>query len=116
MKKVKKIFDDICDLSVIELGELINLAEKKFGSLDFQFNSTGKKEEKTEEKRKDLVLNKCGQNRIPVIKLIKEITNKSLLESKKILDELPKLILKDLDYNIFEEYKKKFEDLECIVK
>ncbi|MGX7583019.1 ribosomal protein L7/L12 [Candidatus Vidania fulgoroideorum] len=119
MKKVEDIFKDICSLNIIDLGRLIEMAEEKFGKLNMKIDENNfdeKKKESIDNRKKSITLNKCGPNRIPVIKLLKEITNKSLIESKKIIDELPKLIIDDIENDLFLDYKKKFEDLGCVIE
>ncbi|UOQ27818.1 LSU ribosomal protein L7/L12 (P1/P2) [Candidatus Vidania fulgoroideae] len=115
--KTSDIFKEICDLNIIKLGKLIRLAEEKFGKFKLEESSSdNKKKEEKDVKKKNLTLVKCGLNRIPVIKLIKDITNKSLIESKKILDKLPQIIVNDVDKDTFSEYKKKFEELGCFIE
>ncbi|UOQ37961.1 LSU ribosomal protein L7/L12 (P1/P2) [Candidatus Vidania fulgoroideae] len=115
--KTSDIFKEICGLNIIKLGKLIKLAEEKFGKFKLdKSNLNNKKKEEKSMKKKNLTLVKCGSNRIPVIKLIKDITNKSLLESKKILDKLPQIIVSDINKEVFSEYKKKFEELGCFIE
>ncbi|UOQ33037.1 LSU ribosomal protein L7/L12 (P1/P2) [Candidatus Vidania fulgoroideae] len=115
--KTNDIFKEICNLNIIELGKLIELAEEKFGKFKLnEINANNEKKEEKEEEKKSLTLAKCGSNRISVIKLIKDITNKSLLESKRIIDKLPQKIIDNIDKNTFIEYKKKFEELGCFVE
>ncbi|MDH3004960.1 MAG: ribosomal protein L7/L12 [Candidatus Shikimatogenerans sp. JK-2022] len=126
MKKIKKIAKEIIKLNLQEINDLYNILEKDYGlNLKYEIE---KKEEKTnnkninyEEKDKkekiennllfDIYLKSIGTIKLPVIKLINNITGLSLTESKKKIDNIPSLIKKSIK---LEEAKKIQEDFKKI--
>jgi large subunit ribosomal protein L7/L12 len=57
----------------------------------------------------DVVLTGVGQQKIQVIKAVKEITGKGLKEAKELVDKLPAVIKSDTEPEEAEEIKKKLE-------
>ncbi|MGX7589256.1 ribosomal protein L7/L12 [Candidatus Vidania fulgoroideorum] len=112
--KIKKIFNSICKLNIIDLFKLLKMIEKKF-NINHCFGSNIEKQDKVA-KTYSLNLTSLGQSKIMVIKLIKEITNLSLIESKKISDSLPSCIIKDVEKKKAINIKKKFDEIGCETK
>ena len=57
----------------------------------------------------DVVLTSVGQQKIQVIKAVKEITGKGLKEAKELVDKLPAVIKAGAEPEEAEEIKKKLE-------
>lgn len=119
VEKVQKIIDEISSLTVVELNELIKALEDKFGvsaatafipSVSVSAGSETKSEEGKSEF--DIHLVSSGENKIQVIKILKEIDpNLSLKDAKDLVDNPPQKIAEKVEKSKAEEFKKKFEEV-----
>ena len=73
----------------------------------------GAEEEKTSF---DVVLNAAGDRKIPVIKVVREITSLGLKEAKALVDGAPKAVKEGLSKDEAEEIKKKLEEAGAAVE
>ena len=116
-EKLSKIAKEIEGLTVIEMAELSEYLEKKFGvsampmaaaaPVATSAEATTAKEEKT---RFTVVLSASGANKLAVIKTVREILpNLGLMEAKKMVESAPQEILKEVKKDQAEEAKKKLE-------
>ncbi len=115
-EKLQKIADELEKLTIIEMADLANYLEKKIGvsPMPMAFAAAPAvqaTEEKKEEKTSfTVVLNDAGANKLAVIKAVREILpNLGLMDAKKLVESLPKEILKDVKKEPAEEAKKKLE-------
>ncbi|MGX7576974.1 ribosomal protein L7/L12 [Candidatus Vidania fulgoroideorum] len=104
--KLKKIVKSIENLTSIEILNLINKLEEKFNIQ----HSPLKKDKDVVKDKFNLVLNSVKE-RIPVIRLIRELTNLDLQKSKSLTEDLPKIILKNQEKTKSLEIKNKFKSL-----
>lgn len=114
-EKFKKLVDEVEKMSITDLAELVKVLEKKFGvspmmaapaAAGAQTNDGGEAEEKTEF---NIELKSAGDQKIQVIKVVREITGKGLKESKDIVDAAPKVIKENMKKEEAEEIKDKLE-------
>ncbi len=85
-----EILDAIAGMTVLELSELIKEMEEKFGvsaAAAAVAVAAPAAEEKTEF---TVVLAKAGDNKVNVIKAVREITGLGLKEAKDLVDGAPK--------------------------
>ncbi|MBI4652658.1 50S ribosomal protein L7/L12 [Candidatus Kuenenbacteria bacterium] len=116
--KFKDLVEQIEKLSVLDLAELVKVLEKKFGvsaaavPIAVAAVTTGASEgEKVEEKSAfNIELTVAGDNKIGVIKVIREITQLGLKECKDFVDAAPKTIKEGVSKAEAEEIKKKIEE------
>lgn len=112
MEKFQDIITKIESLSVVELSELVKVLEEKFGVSAVQMAVGGSSggavggEEKTSW---TVVLKAAGEQKINVIKVVKEATGLGLKEAKDIVDGAPKNVKEGLKKEDAEELKKKLE-------
>ncbi len=116
MEKYKEIIEKIEQLTVAELAELVKILEEKFGvsAAAVAVAPSGgegglggsQKEEKT---TFNVVLKNAGDQKINVIKVVKEITGLGLQEAKSLVDNVPKIIKENVKKEEAEEIKKKLE-------
>ena len=115
----EEILQAIEEMSVKELAELVAAIEERFG-VSAQAavavaavpgaTAPGAAAPAAEEKKTvDVVLTSVGQQKIQVIKAVKEITGKGLKEAKELVDKLPAVIKSGLEPEEAEEIKKKLE-------
>jgi large subunit ribosomal protein L7/L12 len=92
-----EIMDAIANMTVLELSQLIKDMEEKFGvsaaaaavavAAPAAGGGAAAAEEKTEF---SVVLTACGDNKVNVIKAVREITGLGLKEAKDLVDGAPK--------------------------
>lgn len=114
--KVTKLIEDVKGLTVLELSELVKALEEEFGvsaaapvavAAAPAAGAAPAAEEKTEF---DLILADAGGNKMPVIKLVKEITGLGLKEAKELVDNAPKPIKEGIAKADAENLKKQLEE------
>lgn len=117
-EKVTKLIEDVKSLTVLELSELVKALEEEFGvsaaapvavaAAPIAGGAAAAAEEKTEF---DVVLKSAGDNKIKVVKAVKDITGLGLKEAKAIVDEAPKTIKEKVSKDAAEDIKKQLEEL-----
>ncbi len=118
------MFEDIISkiekLTVLELSELVKALETKFGvSASMPMAATGGATHESEVVEKttfSVVLKAGGDQKINVIKVIKEVTGLGLKESKDMVDGAPKTIKENMKKEDAEELKKKLETVGAVVE
>lgn len=120
MDKFQDIIEKVEKLTVVELAELVKTLEEKFGvsaamptAAPTSAEATAAKEEKTSF---NVVLKAGGDQKINVIKIVKEVTGLGLKESKAIVDGAPKTIKEGLKKEDAEELKKKLEAVGAVAE
>ena len=111
-EKFKDIIEKVEKLSVLELSELVKALEEKFGvsASAMAVAAPGVGGAVAEAKSTvSVVLKAGGDQKVNVIKLIKEITGLGLKESKDLVEGVPKVVRADLKVEDAEEMKKKLE-------
>jgi large subunit ribosomal protein L7/L12 len=118
-EKFKALVEQIEKMSVLELSELVKILEEKFGvsaSAPMMMAAgpvAGGAEagEAAEEKSEfDIELAAAGDQKINVIKIVREVTGKGLKEAKDLVDAAPKVIKEKAPKAEAEEIKKKLEE------
>jgi len=113
--KFKSIVEEIEKMSVLDLSELVSLLEDKFGvsaaAPVAMAAAPAAGEEAGEEKSSfDVELTSIGDNKICVIKAIREVTQLGLKEAKDMTDNAPVMIKKGVAKEEAEEMKTKLSD------
>ena len=111
------ILETIANMSVMDVVELIDAMEEKFGvsaaapvaaaAAPAAGGDAGAAEEKTEF---DVVLTSFGGNKVPVIKAVREITGLGLKEAKDLVEGAPSPIKEGVEKAEAEEIQKKLEE------
>ena len=123
--KFKDLVKQIEELSVLDLAELVKVLEEKFGVSSAPMAAmpaaggavAGGAEGAAEEKSSyDVELKAAGEQKISVIKAVKEITGLGLKEAKDLVDGAPKVIKQEVKKEDAEEMKKKLEEAGAIVE
>lgn len=106
-----KIVDDLSALTVMEAADLAKKLEEKWGvSAAAPVAAAGAGPAAAEEKDSfDVILTGPGDNKINVIKVVREVTGLGLKEAKDLVDGAPKPIKEGLPKAEAEELKKKLE-------
>lgn len=116
-EKLQKIIDQVSELTVLELADLVKALEDKFGVSAAPVAVAGAMPgaaaaEAVEEKSEfDVILASTGDNKIGVIKALREIrSDLGLVEAKTLADTAPKPVLEKAKKEDAEAAKKKLEE------
>jgi len=112
-------------MTALELNQLVKALEEKFGvSAAIASSSSAKAtedsladESASEEKDSfNVVLKEAGQQKIQVIKVIREVTGKGLKEAKDLVDAAPQVVKEGIKKEEAEELKKRLEEAGGVVE
>ena len=113
----EEILDGIAAHSVIELKELLDAFEEKFGvsasapvAVMAAGGAAGGAAAEDEKDEFDVILTDGGAQKIQVIKAVREITSLGLKEAKDLVDGAPKPILEKASKDDAEKAKAKLEE------
>lgn len=117
-EKFKSIVETIEKMSVLDLSELVKILEDKFGVTAAAPMMMGAmpagaaapaeaQEEKTEF---SVELTATGENKIGVIKVVREVTELGLKDAKDLVEAAPKMVKEKIKKELAEEIKKKLEE------
>lgn len=119
---IDEILEAVEGLTVLELNELVEKAEEKFGvSAAAPVAAAGAApsaggaaaEEKSEF---DVILASVGDAKMKVIKAVKDLTGLGLKDAKAIVDEAPKAIKEGASKEEAEELKAKLEEVGATIE
>lgn len=115
--KFKDLVETIEKLSVLDLSELVKVLEEKFGvsaaapMMVAAAGAAASAGEAVEEKTSfNVEVTASGDNKISVIKAVREITGVGLKDAKDLVDAAPKVIKEGVDKAEAESMKKKLEE------
>ena len=115
-EKLEKIANEIEKLTVLEMAELAKHLEDKLGisamPVATATTNTGAEAKEQEEEKTSftVMLTLSGDNKLGVIKAVREIKpDLGLMDAKKLVESAPKEILTDVKKEAAEEAKKKIE-------
>ena len=111
------ILQSISDMSVMDVVDLIEAMEEKFGvtaaapvaaaAAPAAGGEAAAAEEQTEF---DVHMTSFGGQKVPVIKVVREITGLGLKEAKDIVDAAPKMVKEGLKKDEADKIQKKLEE------
>jgi len=111
--KFNDIIEKVEKLSVLELSELVKAMEEKFGvsaAMPTAVAAAGGAEGAAEEKSTfNLELKTAGEQKIQVIKVLREALGLGLKEAKDIADAAPKVVKEGMAKKDAEDLKAKLE-------
>ena len=120
MEKFKSIIEEIEKMSALEIVEFVNALEEKFGvsaAAPVMVAGAAEVGAAAEEKTSFAVeLKAAGEQKIQVIKAVRELTGLGLKEAKDIVDGAPKTIKENVAKAEAEEMKKKLEEAGAVVE
>lgn len=117
-EKFKEIVEKVESLSVLELSELVKVLEERFGVSSQMLagpiqmasqETEGAKEAGEESALKAIHLKAAGDQKIQVIKVVREVLSLGLKEAKDLVDAAPKMVKDGLKPEEAEDLKKKLE-------
>ena len=121
-EKVLNLIEEVKALTVLELSELVKALEEEFGvsaSAPMAVAAAPAAaagpaaEEKTEF---DVVLASAGNEKIKVIKVVRELTGLGLKEAKEVVDNAPKTLKEGASKEEAADLKAKLEEAGAVVE
>lgn len=117
-EKFKALVEEIEKMSVLDLSELVKVLEKKFGvsaaapavAVAATPAGDGGEGGSAEKDSYDIELTAVGDNKIGVIKVIREITGQGLKEAKDMVEGAPVIVKEGVKKEEAEEIKKKLTE------
>jgi large subunit ribosomal protein L7/L12 len=110
-----QILEAIKEMTVLELNDLVKAIEEEFGVTAAapvaMMGGAGAGEAAAEQTEFDVVLAAAGDQKIKVIKAVREITGLGLKEAKEVVDNAPKAIKEGVSKEEAEEMKAKLEEV-----
>ena len=119
MADIKKIAEELVNLSVKDVSELANILKDEYGIEPAAAATVavaggaagGAAEAAVEEKTSfDITLKSAGASKLAVVKLVKEITGLGLKDAKDMVDGAPKAIKEGVPKEEAESAKKQLEE------
>ena len=113
MEKYKDLLDKVEKMSVLELNELVKAIEEKFGvsAAAVAAAPAGGGAAAVEEKDAfTVVLTSAGEQKIAVMKVVKEVLGLGLKDAKDLVDGAPVTLKDEMKKAEAEDLKKKIEE------
>jgi len=108
------IINAVADMSVMEVVELIEAMEEKFGvsaAAAVMAGPAGGGEAAAEEQTEfDVILTSAGEKKVNVIKVVRSVTGLGLKEAKGLVDGAPSAIKEGATKEEAEDVKKQLEE------
>jgi large subunit ribosomal protein L7/L12 len=115
-EKFKNLVAEIEKMSVLDLSELVKILEEKFGvsaaapmAVSAVAAPTAGEAASEEKTSFNVELTATGEQKINVIKVVREVTQLGLKEAKDLVDGAPKNIKENIKKEEAEEIKSKLE-------
>ena len=124
-EKVEQLIEQVKELTVLELSEVVKALEEEFGVSAAAPAAVAAApaaggaapaaaaEEKTDF---DVILAEAGQEKVKVIKVVKDITGLGLKDAKAVVDGAPKAVKEGASKEEAEEIKAKLEEAGATVE
>ena len=119
MEKIEKLIEEIDALTVVELNDLVKAIEEKYGvsAVAAAAPAAGAAVAAAEEKTSfDVVLASAGDQKIKVIKVVRDATGLGLKEAKDLVDGAPKTVKEGVSKEEAEDLKAKFAEVGAVVE
>ena len=113
------IINAVADMTVMEVAELIEAMEEKFGvsaAAAVVAGPAAAGEAAEEQTEFDIVLTAAGDKKVNVIKAVRELTGLGLKEAKAAVDGAPATLKEGVSKEDAEEAKKKLEEAGAAVE
>ena len=113
--KLQKIVDELSTLTVLEAAELSKMLEESWGvsaaaAAAPAAAANAPAEAAAEKTEFNVMLESSGENKINVIKVVRELTGLGLKEAKDLVEAAPKAVKEGAAKAEAEEMKKKLEE------
>ena len=121
MEKIEKLIEEIDSLTVVELADLVKAIEEKYGvsavaAAAPAAGAVAGGDAAAEKSSYDVVLAEAGDQKIKVIKVVRDATGLGLKEAKDLVDGAPKTVKEGVSKEEAEELKAKFAEVGAVVE
>ena len=114
MADIKKLAEELVNLTVIEVNELSTILKDEYGiepAAAAVMVAAGGGEAAAEEQTEfDVILTAAGASKLAVVKLVKDLTGKGLKEAKDLVDTAPQAVKEGVSKDEAEALKKQLEE------
>ena len=123
-EKVEKLIEEVKELTVLELSEVVKALEVEFGvsaaapaPVAAAPVAGGAAPAAAEEKTEfDVIITEAGQEKVKVIKVVKDLTGLGLKDAKAVVDGAPKAVKEGVSKDEADEIKAKLEEAGATVE
>ena len=116
----EEMIEEIKKMTVVELADLVKAIEEEFGVSAVAAAAPaagGAQGAAAEEKSSfNVVLKEAGDQKIKVIKVVRDATGLGLKEAKELVDGAPKVVKENVSKEEAEELKAKFTEAGAVVE
>ena len=121
MADIAKMIEEIKGMTVMELNDLVKAIETEFGvsaaAMAVAAPAAGAAAPAVEEKTEfDVILKEVGDQKIKVIKVVREVTGLPLGEAKALVDGAPSTIKEALAKELADELVAKFKEVGATIE
>lgn len=117
-EKVEKLIEEVKELTVLELSEVVKALEEEFGvsaaapaAVAAAPVAGGAAPAAAEEKTEfDVIITEAGQEKVKVIKVVKDLTGLGLKDAKAVVDGAPKAVKEGVSKDEADDIKAKLEE------
>ena len=121
MEKIEKLIEEIKKMTVVELSELVKAIEEEFGvsavaAAAPAAGAVAGGEAAAEKTSFNVVLKEAGDQKIKVIKVVRDATGLGLKEAKELVDGAPKTVKENVSKEEAEDLKAKFTEVGAVIE
>ena len=117
----EEIIEEIKKMTVVELSELVKAIEEEFGvsavaAAAPAAGAVAGGEAAAEKTSFNVVLTEAGDQKIKVIKVVRDATGLGLKEAKELVDGAPKTVKENVSKEEAEDLKAKFTEVGAVIE
>ena len=116
----EEMIEEIKKMTVVELADLVKAIEEEFGvsavAAAAPAAGAGAGEAAAEKTSFNVVLTEAGDQKIKVIKVVRDATGLGLKEAKELVDGAPKTVKENVSKDEAEDLKAKFTEVGAVVE
>ena len=116
----EEMIEEIKKMTVVELSELVKAIEEEFGvsavAAAAPAAGAAAGDAAAEKTSFNVVLKEAGDQKIKVIKVVRDATGLGLKEAKEVVDGAPKTVKENVSKEEAEELKAKFTEVGAVIE
>ena len=116
----EEMIEEIKKMTVVELSELVKAIEEEFGvsavAAAAPVAGAAAGEAAAEKTSFNVVLKEAGDQKIKVIKVVRDATGLGLKEAKELVDGAPKTVKENVSKEEAEDLKAKFTEVGAVIE
>lgn len=110
------MIEEIKKMTVVELADLVKAIEEEFGVSAVATAAPAAGAAAGEKTSFNVVLKEAGDQKIKVIKVVRDATGLGLKEAKELVDGAPKTVKENVSKDEAEELKAKFTEVGAVIE